>query len=104
MKLYRTSKGVLLEFEHKFYLVYSDWRDLVNSDSLYKECESIVKQTEEIQDGEEWIANYLLKPIEEQEIWATGVTYFNSKMGRQEEAEAAGGVLQHGATKATGGT
>lgn len=91
MKLYRTSKGVLLEFENKFYLVHSNWNNLINSDSLYQECESIIKQAEQIEDGKEWIANFLMKPIEDQEIWATGVTYFNSKMGRQEEAEAAGG-------------
>jgi len=91
MKLYRTSKGVLLEFEDTFYLVDSDWSDLINSDSLYQECESIIKSGEEIKNGKEWITDFLMKPIEGQEIWATGVTYFNSKMGRQEEAEATGG-------------
>jgi 2-dehydro-3-deoxy-D-arabinonate dehydratase len=33
----------------------------------------------------------LLPPIGNQEVWASGVTYFRSKVGREEEAKAAGG-------------
>jgi len=37
-------------------------------------------------DGQAW-----LPPIESQEIWAAGVTYYRSRSARMEEAEAAGG-------------
>jgi 2-dehydro-3-deoxy-D-arabinonate dehydratase len=37
------------------------------------------------------IKNELLPPIGSQEIWASGVTYFNSKLARQEESKEAGG-------------
>ena len=33
----------------------------------------------------------LLPPIEDQEIWASGVTYFRSRVARMEESKAAGG-------------
>ena len=34
----------------------------------------------------------LIAPIEEQEVWAAGVTYFRSRTARMEESEAAGGM------------
>ena len=34
----------------------------------------------------------LLAPIEDQEVWAAGVTYFRSRTARMEESEAAGGM------------
>lgn len=39
-------------------------------------------------DGRSW-----LPPVESQEIWAAGVTYFRSREARMEEAEAAGGDI-----------
>jgi 2-dehydro-3-deoxy-D-arabinonate dehydratase len=37
------------------------------------------------------LINELLPPIGNQELWACGVTYLRSKVGRQEESKAAGG-------------
>jgi 2-dehydro-3-deoxy-D-arabinonate dehydratase len=34
----------------------------------------------------------LLAPIEDQEVWAAGVTYFRSRTARMEESEASGGM------------
>ena len=41
--------------------------------------------------GSEIIANELLAPIQNQEIWASGVTYYRSRVGRQEESKESGG-------------
>lgn len=91
MKIYRTTKGILLFANEKFYKIDQDWDNLINDDSLYETCVSIASKAEIVENGGEIIEKDLLKPIVSQEIWATGVTYFNSKMGRQEEAEEAGG-------------
>jgi 2-dehydro-3-deoxy-D-arabinonate dehydratase len=37
-------------------------------------------------------AHALLAPIEEQEVWAAGVTYFRSRTARMAESEASGGM------------
>ena len=42
-------------------------------------------------DAESWIRDHLLPPVVNQEVWASGVTYFRSKVGRQEESKGAGG-------------
>ena len=38
------------------------------------------------------IENEILPPIGNQELWACGVTYLRSKVGRQEESKDAGGA------------
>ena len=91
MKLYRTSKGIVLQTEENYFLIDSNWDDFINDDALFEKCRTIASQHKEVKNGPELISKFLLKPIENQEIWATGVTYFNSKMGRLEEAKEAGG-------------
>ena len=91
MKLYRTAKGIVLQSQGKYFLADSNWDDFINDDTLLEKCKSIAGKREEVKNGPELIAKFLQKPIENQEIWATGVTYFNSKLGRQEEAKEAGG-------------
>lgn len=33
----------------------------------------------------------LKAPVQSQEIWASGATYYNSKLGREEESKESGG-------------
>ncbi|MDB4292520.1 fumarylacetoacetate hydrolase family protein [Maribacter sp.] len=91
MKIYSTTKGILILAEEKYYLLDSNWDDFINDDGLFEKCKSIATTHQEVQNGPALITDFLLKPIGNQEIWATGVTYFNSKLGRQEEAKEAGG-------------
>jgi 2-dehydro-3-deoxy-D-arabinonate dehydratase len=42
-------------------------------------------------DYNEKLETEILPPIESQEIWASGVTYYNSKLGREEESKEMGG-------------
>lgn len=44
-----------------------------------------------VENADDLIANELEAPIGNQETWASGVTYYNSKLGRQEESKEAGG-------------
>lgn len=92
MKIYNTSKGILIESENIFYLNTKNWDQLINDDNLYDNLKSFVSTSTPITNYQDLIANYLKAPIENQEIWASGVTYFNSKMARQEESKDAGGA------------
>ncbi|HEX8038188.1 MAG TPA: fumarylacetoacetate hydrolase family protein [Chryseosolibacter sp.] len=89
MKLYKTSRGAVMVHDSQQYLLQGhDWDALVNDDDLY----NTLKKVTENQAGKGSLLNGdLLAPIGNQEIWAAGVTYFRSKVGRQEESKSSGG-------------
>ncbi|MEL6942117.1 MAG: fumarylacetoacetate hydrolase family protein [Bacteroidota bacterium] len=91
MKIYNTTKGVVIEEEKKYYLFLTDWDALINDDDLYQTLKTKLQTTTPITNYEDLIQNHLSIPMQSQEIWASGVTYFNSKLARQEESEKAGG-------------
>jgi 2-dehydro-3-deoxy-D-arabinonate dehydratase len=91
MKVYRTESGVVVEHEGKFHTAPIDnWDEFINDDNILEKLTS-------------WIANGsnkgntnapddIIAPIGKQELWACGVTYLRSKIGRQEESKDAGGA------------
>ncbi len=90
MLLYRTSRGPVLHFESAWYLISRPWNELVNDDSLF---ETLTKMIPSLKEDAllESVAHTPLAPINDQEIWAAGVTYFRSKNARMEESQDAGG-------------
>ena len=89
MKLYRTTGGIVLNRgDETFLLQGEDWDQLINDDGLYARL-SRIADTERSQSG--LLEGGVLPPIGNQEIWAAGVTYYRSKVGRQEESKSAGG-------------
>jgi 2-dehydro-3-deoxy-D-arabinonate dehydratase len=91
MKIYKIKSGILIESTEKFYLENSDWDEFVNVDDLFAQTQTLIAAKTPIENGWDLIKNELLPPIGSQEIWASGVTYFNSKLARQEESKDAGG-------------
>lgn len=92
MKVYKVNDGILIEQKESFYLLKSeDWDQFINDDNLYDKIEDITAQKKPINNGEELINNGVEAPLESQEVWASGVTYYNSKMGREEESKEAKG-------------
>jgi len=92
IKIYKTTDGILLEKNGDFSLLKNqDWDAYVNDDSLFKKLtdESGVEIEEDKLNA--LLADAIIAPIQSQEVWASGVTYYNSKMGRQEESKDAGG-------------
>ncbi|MBY0477890.1 MAG: fumarylacetoacetate hydrolase family protein [Chitinophagaceae bacterium] len=90
MKLYKTNAGVIIESNSKFYLANESWDSLVNDDTLFQKKEQLIQastivSSEAIKDVEAPIGD-------KQELWACGVTYLRSKVGRQEESKASGGA------------
>lgn len=92
MKVYKTKSGIVIESNYKFYLIKGyEWDSFINDDNLFEELNKIVQSSLAIENGEEIINDEVLPPIGNQELWACGVTYLRSKIGRQEESKDAGG-------------
>ncbi len=88
MKLYRTSNGVLVEEDQRFYIVPApDWDELISSAGL------ITRVREAINKGAaaKFDPATILKPVVSQEVWAAGVTYYRSRDARMDESKDAGG-------------
>ncbi len=92
MKLYKTKMGIIIQKGNTFYQVNGDWDSFVNDDSLFDKMEKISQKNDPVKNGQELIDSGLEAPIGSQELWASGVTYFRSKKGRQEESKKAGGA------------
>jgi 2-dehydro-3-deoxy-D-arabinonate dehydratase len=94
MKLYKTGKGIVLQFKDEYYILQQDWDTLINRDNLYayllEEYENGKKITTE--QAEDAYREYLLPPIGSQEVWAAGVTYLRSRDARMEESKDTGGA------------
>ena len=90
MKVYRTKAGIVIENEGKFFLAKDEqWEQWINDDNILQKARKAVANS--TAGGSELIKE-LLAPIgSNQELWACGVTYLRSKIGRQEESKEAGG-------------
>jgi len=90
MKIYRTKPGIVIEGKNKFCLLKDEnWDTFINDDLLFKKAEKYIHS---LPAGDSKLITEVLAPIgSNQELWACGVTYFRSKVGRQEESKAAGG-------------
>ena len=90
MKIYKTKTGIVIEKENKFFLLRDeDWDEFINDDDLFKKTEKLIAL---LPAGKSELINEVLPPIGNQELWACGVTYLRSKVGRQEESKATGGA------------
>ncbi|WP_462252033.1 fumarylacetoacetate hydrolase family protein [Ferruginibacter sp.] len=90
MKLYKIKNSIIIEKENKFYLCKENWDTFINDDSLLQKLEMLV-QTLPVSTND--ILKDILAPIgNNQELWACGVTYLRSKVGRQEESKLSGGA------------
>lgn len=89
MKLYKTPRGIVLhQNDREFLLANEDWDDLINDPDLFSK---LLEVPEKYAPGKNLLNDGILPPVGKQEIWAAGVTYYRSKVGRQEESKSAGG-------------
>ncbi len=90
MKLYKTRQGIVIENDNNFYTIGNeDWETFVNDDSLFQKMKEQIKSL--TPSSRSLIENILAPVGNHQELWACGVTYLSSKIGRQEESKDAGG-------------
>ena len=88
MRLYRTQRGNYIAYENAYYRVEDGpWDGLVTREDLYDYCKSVVEGGVTAEDFSEAA---ILAPIESQEVWAAGVTYYRSRSARIEESQGGG--------------
>lgn len=93
MKLYRTSRGIILQNEEERYIFQDDWDRLINSEDLHGTLRTVALHADRLNSDQasSILETSLLPPIGSQEVWAAGVTYRRSRDARMEEAREAGG-------------
>jgi len=92
MKVYKTKSGIVIEKDSNFFLLKDEnWDQFINSDNLFQKAEKFSRSLAPMADGTKLLENEILAPVGSQELWACGVTYLRSKIGRQEESKDAGG-------------
>ena len=88
MKLYRTTHGIFVEENDRFFAADSTaWDELLSSPGLYERASGWCSGTP----VDPIHPSSLLAPIASQEVWAAGVTYYRSRSARIEESSDAGG-------------
>ncbi len=89
MKLYRTAAGCAVEEKGQYYTLPGHTLDtLLAREDLPELLPNLIGGGKKVAAPS---ASDLLAPIESQEVWAAGVTYFRSRGARMEEAKDAGG-------------
>jgi 2-dehydro-3-deoxy-D-arabinonate dehydratase len=90
IKLYKTIHGSVLEERGLFYqLSETDWDVLLNRGDHERILTSMTRHATRIHNFT--VNKDVLAPIESQEVWAAGVTYYRSRTARMEESKDAGG-------------
>ncbi len=90
MKLYKTKAGIVIERKHQFFLITNEnWDTFINDDNLYQK---LTHSLSKLSAGGKELLTDILAPVGNQELWACGVTYLRSKVGRQEESKLSGGA------------
>ncbi len=91
MKLYKLKNKCIVEVENQFYEIKNTgWDALINEDTIFEIIETYISKNLPL-------SNFELTTIEapigtQQELWACGVTYLRSKVGREEESKDSGGA------------
>jgi 2-dehydro-3-deoxy-D-arabinonate dehydratase len=94
MRLFKTLSGIAIEMENSYYLIKDNWDSFINDDNLFTKVSDIIS-SQAPKDAS--VIGELLPPIgSQQELWACGVTYLRSKIGRQEESKLTGGADFYG--------
>ncbi len=97
MILYRTQHGIVIEQPNPsavaqfFVSAHTDWTTYINRDDLYDAVSEELTTLMPNPTAQSWVETALLPPIDQQEIWASGVTYLRSREARMDEATLGGG-------------
>jgi len=87
MRVFRTASGAVVEDEGKFYRVEAKgWDELLCSEEFV----GLVKAAT-LGEAVDFDEAEVLAPIDGQEVWAAGVTYYRSRNARMDESKEAGG-------------
>lgn len=92
MRIYNTSSGIIINHDNQYFLSEEkNWDTFVNRSNLFKVVINELQQLKPNEDLQELTHSAILTPIGNQEVWASGVTYFRSREARIEESKDAKG-------------
>nr|WP_315424455.1 fumarylacetoacetate hydrolase family protein [uncultured Pedobacter sp.] len=92
MRIYNTSSGIIINHNNQYFLTEEkSWDKFVNRSNLFKVVSSELQQLQPNEDLQALTHSAVLTPIGNQEVWASGVTYFRSREARIEESKEAKG-------------
>jgi 2-dehydro-3-deoxy-D-arabinonate dehydratase len=92
MRLYRTTPAIVIEQNDQYYALKNDhWDAFFNDEDLFKKMQRLCGEVKPTEEAARFVKEQLLPPVQSQELWASGVTYYRSKVGRQEESKNSGG-------------
>lgn len=94
MKLYNTTNGIVIESNDRFSLIKENWEAFINDDKLFEKASAALPGAKPLDKTAIEAVLPVMGP--NQELWACGVTYYRSMVGRQEESKAAGGADFYG--------
>jgi 2-dehydro-3-deoxy-D-arabinonate dehydratase len=83
LRLYRTPAGAVVERDGRHHALAEGWDELVSDEALGERLAST-------RGPEVEAPTALLPPVEGQEVWAAGVTYWRSRDARREESARSG--------------
>jgi 2-dehydro-3-deoxy-D-arabinonate dehydratase len=93
MKLYKIRSGALVEEDGQFHAIpVDDWDHFINDDQLFSTITAFLASGKAVKIDKLPSAGIQAPIGARQELWACGVTYLRSKVGRQEESKASGGA------------
>ena len=88
LKLFRTQQGPVVQRGERFYALDAAWNSLIAREDILFYLNGLI-------DGGKLSATVApaspLAPVQDQEVWAAGVTYMRSREARMEESKSAGG-------------
>ena len=91
MKLYKKGSDIIIQNgENLYHLANQDWDKFINDDGLYKKMQANIIGAPTVEVAK---LHGVDAPIDGQELWASGVTYYISKKGREEESKQTGGSI-----------
>jgi 2-dehydro-3-deoxy-D-arabinonate dehydratase len=93
MKIYKIRSGALVEEDGQFHAIpVDDWDHFINDDQLFSTITAFLASGKAVKIDKLPSAGIQAPIGTRQELWACGVTYLRSKVGRQEESKASGGA------------
>lgn len=92
MKIFNTKKGIVIDNNGQYFLSKAtDWDAFINRQGLFAAVSSEIAGLTADASLADAISGGTLAPLANQEVWASGVTYFRSRTARIEESKDAGG-------------
>jgi len=92
VKIYNTKRGIVIDNDGQYFLSKeTNWDTFINRQGLYATVSAEINGLTADSSLADAFNGEVLAPLANQEVWASGVTYFRSRTARIEESKDAGG-------------